>query len=86
MYLDPGGVGVNQFHVIITGPSAAVDAVRPTVVASHNGGAPQLLRQLKVGPGHYTDFLVLTPGHWTLRATGTFGGTPFSVTFSRTVP
>jgi soluble P-type ATPase len=62
-YLDPGGAGVNQFHVVFSGPPALVATTRPTVTASHDGGpfgAP--VRQLTYGVGHFSDLFVLSPG------------------------
>jgi heavy metal translocating P-type ATPase len=86
VYLDPGGTGVNQLHLIFSGPPADLAAVRPRVTAAVNGGTPQFLRQLRLSTGHFTDFAVLTAGRWEFQVTGTFGGTPMSFTVARTVP
>jgi P-type Cu+ transporter len=86
MYLDPGTTGVNQFHIIFTGPEADLETVEPLVVASVAGGAPQNLRQLRVATGHYTEFVLLQSGRSTFHVVATFGGTPVSFDFSRTVP
>ncbi|MGO8823781.1 MAG: heavy metal translocating P-type ATPase [Acidimicrobiales bacterium] len=86
MYLDPGATGINQFHIIFSGSEADVATVKPLVVASVAGGAPQNLRQLRVAAGHYTDFVLLQPGRSTLHVAATFGGTPVSIDFSRTLP
>jgi heavy metal translocating P-type ATPase len=86
MYLDPGATGVNQFHIIFSGSDAQLARVKPLVVASVAGGAPQTLRQLRVSAGHYTDFVLLQPGRSTFRVTARFGGTPVSFDFSRTLP
>lgn len=85
MYLDPGTTGVNQFHIIFSGPEADLETVKPLVVASVAGGAPQNLRQLRVATGHYTDFVLLQPGRSTFHVVTTFGGTPVSFDFSRTL-
>jgi heavy metal translocating P-type ATPase len=86
MYLDPGNVGANQFHVIITGPAADVATVLPTVRASAAGAAPQFLRQLRVSPGHFSEIVYLTPGTWTFHVVTPYGRTHVSFTFTRTLP
>jgi hypothetical protein len=79
-YLEPGGTGVNQFHLIFTGPRSVMSTIEPVVTATLNGGSPQVLRQLPVGPGHFTDFVVLTPGRWRFDVVTPYGGR--SVSFS----
>ncbi len=74
-YLDPGGPGVNQFHLIFSGTPAQLAAVDPRVTANTTGGTPTLLRQLKLAPGHFTDFVVITPGWWHFHVSTVFGGT-----------
>jgi heavy metal translocating P-type ATPase len=86
MYLDPGSLGANQFHVIITGPAAAVATVFPTVTAGPAGTAPQFLRQIRVSPGHYSEIVYLTPGTWTFHVRTPYGRTPVSFTYTRTLP
>ena len=86
MYLDPGTTGVNQFHIIFSGSEPDLAAVRPLVTARVAGGSPQTLRQLRVAVGHYTDFVLLQPGRSTFHVVATFGGTPVSFDFSRTLP
>ncbi len=86
MYLDPGTTGINQFHIIFSGSEPDLAAVKPLVVASVAGGAPQNLRQLRVAAGHYTDFVLLQPGRSTFHVVAKFGGTPVSFDFSRTLP
>ena len=85
-YLDPGAVGVNQFHLIFGGAASNQASVIPTVTAGHDGGSPQLLRQLKVSTGHYTDFVVLSRGQWRFHVTGRYGGSAISFTVSRSIP
>ena len=84
-YFEPGGVGVNQFHLIFDGPDAAVDSVAPSVTAGLTGEPPEALRQLKVGPGHFTDFVVLTPGHWQFHIRTRYGSTSVSFTVDQNV-
>ena len=84
-YLDPGSVGVNQFHVIFSGTPAQLAAVLPRVTAGQSGAPGTVLRQLKVSAGHYTDFVVLSPGRWAFHVTAEFGGSPISVTVVRSL-
>ena len=86
MYLDPGTVGINQFHIIFSGSQEDLATVKPLVTASVGGGALQNLRQLRVSAGHYTDFVLLQPGRATFHVVAKFGGTPVSLDFSRTLP
>ena len=87
VYLDPGGLGVNEFHVIISGPGADATTAVPRVTAGPAGGVPQLLRQLRVSPGHYTEVgVVLTPGRWVFDTSVRLQGALTSFTFSRTLP
>jgi heavy metal translocating P-type ATPase len=60
VYLTPGSLGPNELHLVL--PS--VPASGPVVTASHDGGAPQRLRQFALSPAHYVDFVSLTPGTW----------------------
>jgi cation-transporting ATPase V len=60
VYLTPGSPGPNELHLILPSVPPSV----PVVTASHNGGAPQRLRQFALSPGHYVDFVILTPGSW----------------------
>ncbi len=86
MYLDPGTVGINQFHIIFSGTGEDLATVKPLVVASVAGGALQNLRQLRISPGHYTDFVLLQPGRTIFHVVAKFGGTPVSLDFARTLP
>src|SRR3984957_12674395 len=86
MYLDPGTVGVNQFHVIFNGSKADLATVKPLVLASVAGGSPEPLRQLRLSAGHYTDFVLLKAGRSTFHLVAVFGSTPVSLDFSRTLP
>jgi heavy metal translocating P-type ATPase len=86
MYLDPGGEGVNQFHLVFVGPASDLTTVEPRVTAAVGGGPAEALRQLKVGPGHFTDFVVLTPGLWRFRVVTRYGPSRMSFGVARTVP
>ena len=86
MYLDPGTLGVNQFHIIFSGSKADLATVKPLVLASVGGGSRKNLRQLRLAAGHYTDFVLLQPGRSTFHVVATFGSTPVSFDFSRTLP
>jgi heavy metal translocating P-type ATPase len=60
VYMEPGSPGPNEFHLILP----AVPSASPRVTAAHDGGTPQRLRQFSVSPGHYVDFVIITPGAW----------------------
>ena len=62
-----GGRGDQKWHLIFTGTAAQLATVHPLVVAGPGGGPLQTLRQLKVSPGHFTDFVVLPPRNLALR-------------------
>ncbi len=85
-YVDPGRPGVNQFHLIFSGSRSNLATVRPSVTATPAGGAPRLLRQLTVGPGHFSEIVVLTPGPWTFAVTTPYGTRTVSFTVPVTVP
>ena len=84
-YVEPGRVGVNQFHIIFSGDPSALATVDPVVTAAPAGGTPRLLRQLTVSAGHYSDIVVLTPGTWRFTVTTPFGAHAVSFTASVTV-
>ncbi len=81
-YVEPGRIGVNQFHVIFSGPPSDLATVHPEVTAASAGGTPRLLRQLTVSPGHFSEIVVLTPGTWRFTVTTPFGAHPVSFTTS----
>ncbi len=85
-YLDPGGVGVNQFHLIFSGTPAQLATVKPAVTATVNGGPARALRQFRVSTGHFSDVVVLSPGRWRFRVVSLFGRAPISFTVSRSLP
>ena len=84
-YFEPGGVGVNQFHLIFSGTPAQLASTHPLVVAGPVGTSPQTLRQLTVSTGHFTDFVVLTPGTWRFDVTTRFGGPTVTFTLDHPV-
>jgi hypothetical protein len=84
-YFDPGGVGVNQWHLIFAGTPAQLATVHPLVAAGPVGTQPQTLRQLQVSAGHFTDFVVLTPGTWRFVVTTPFDGRTVSFSQRHTV-
>ena len=83
VYLYPGHPGVNQLHVILDGLSVGQDAASSMrVTTSLAGGAPQLVRQLRLSPGHFVAYPTLGPGTWRFSMTASINGrtVPFSVT------
>jgi soluble P-type ATPase len=82
VYLAPGSSGPNEFHLIV--PS--VPSVTPRVTAAHDGGGPQRLRQFTLSPGHYVDFVVITPGNWRFSVVTRFGHRPVTFEVIRTIP
>jgi heavy metal translocating P-type ATPase len=84
-YLLPGRVGVNQFHLIFSGNPSDLATVDPVVTAAPTGGAPHLLRQLTVAPGHFSEVVVLAPGTWRFTVTTPFGAHDVSFTTSVTI-
>jgi soluble P-type ATPase len=85
-YFDPGSVGVNQWHLIFDGTPAELATVHPLVTASLDRGRANVLRQLKVSTGHYSDIVVLSPGRWRFYVTTSFGAQRVSFAVTRTVP
>jgi soluble P-type ATPase len=84
-YFDRGGVGVNQWHLIFDGTPAQVDSTHPIVAAGPVGAPLETLRQLTVGPGHFSEIVVLTPGTWRFHVTTPFGTKTVSFTLRHTV-
>ncbi len=50
------------------------------------GQPAQVLRQLTVSTGHFTEFVVLTPGTWHFRVATPFGRALVSFTLDHVVP
>jgi hypothetical protein len=85
-YFSPGGAGVNQLHLIFSGSSAEVASTHPLVTAGPVGRPAQILRQLTVSTGHFTEIVVLTAGSWHFRVTTPFGRAPVTFTLDHVVP
>jgi copper-transporting P-type ATPase V len=84
-YLDPGGAGVNQFHLIFSGTPAQLATVDPRVMAGISGTPPALLRQIKVTTGHYSDIVVTSPGRWLFHVSAIFGRTHVAFVISHSI-
>jgi heavy metal translocating P-type ATPase len=84
VYLASSHAGVNQFHLIFTGPSTSSGTGLPTprVVAVRTGGGTKPLRMIRLSPSHYTAYAVFGPGDWRFTAHERLNGHPrtFSVT------
>jgi len=86
VYLAPGHPGVNQFHVIFDGLSPKEDASSTIrVTASRQGGAPELLRQLKLSAGHFVAYPTLGAGRWRFSVSASINGRSVLFSVSRTV-
>jgi heavy metal translocating P-type ATPase len=67
VYLEPGRAGVNQLHIIVTGPSGPSGSPLtgpPAVRAARQGTAGSALRLARLSAGHYFSVTVLGPGSW----------------------
>jgi heavy metal translocating P-type ATPase len=84
-YFEPGGVGLNQWHLIFYGSRSNLRTVQPVVMASVDNSPPQRLRQLRVGAGHFTEFVVLRPGTWTFDVTTQYGPRRITFTVTKTI-
>ncbi len=84
VYLASSNAGVNQFHLLYTGPGTASGSgvSTPHVVATRAGGEPVTLRMIRLSPSHYTAYAVFDPGNWRFAVRGRVGGRlrTFSVT------
>ncbi|HEY4928493.1 MAG TPA: cation-translocating P-type ATPase [Acidimicrobiales bacterium] len=83
-YLDPGRTGVNQAHLVFSGPDA--DATTSALSGSTAGGPEQPFRQFRYSPGHYIAVVVLSAGNWQFRVTASVHGQATSFTVDRTIP
>jgi soluble P-type ATPase len=77
VYWQPGGPGVNSFHLFllqggIGGTSVPASDVR--VTASHDGGPPAAVRITRQSTGHYIGFMILTTGSWRYEVSAVLGG------------
>jgi heavy metal translocating P-type ATPase len=64
IYLVPGRPGVNQFHLIVSGPAGSALTGPPVVRAARDGAAGTPLRMARLSPGHYLSVTILGPGAW----------------------
>jgi copper-transporting P-type ATPase V len=75
VYLYPGHPGVNQLHVILEGLSPREqESSSVRVTASRHGGASELLRQLRLSPGHFVAYPTLGAGTWRFSMTASIHG------------
>jgi soluble P-type ATPase len=84
-YFEPGGAGLNQWHLIFYGSQAELASTQPVVEARLDGGAAEVLRQARLGPGHFTEFVDLTPGRWQFRVETFFGTRSIDLTVEKSV-
>ena len=68
-YLEPGRPGINQLHLILTGPWAS--GPRPDLAASRNGSTPRPERLARIAPGHYFSVANLPSGDWRFAVSAT---------------
>jgi copper-transporting P-type ATPase V len=84
VYLASSDAGVNQFHLLYTGPGTGSGSgvSTPRVVAIRAGGERVPLRMIRLSPSHYTAYAVFAPGNWRFTVSGRVGGhlRTFSVT------
>jgi heavy metal translocating P-type ATPase len=86
VYLDSGAPGVNELHVFIYPPHAHPAIGGVAVTAALGDRPPQLLRHLEIAPGHYLNYVLLTPGKWTFHVSVQVSGRAESFTIDRTIP
>jgi cation-transporting ATPase V len=83
VYLQSSRAGVNQFHLIFTGPDANVGT--PHAVASRTGGSRTRLRLAALSTEHYIAYPVLGPGTWHFEVSVSIGGRPRSFSVARSL-
>lgn len=74
VYLNPGTPGLNDLHLFVYPPHGNSRIGSVSVTASLNGGTPQLLRHLRVGPGHFVNYVLLSAGSWVFDVSVSVGG------------
>jgi hypothetical protein len=74
VYLNPGAPGLNEFHVFIYPPHARMTIGNVEVTAALGHRPPQLLRHLRIAPGHYVNYVLLTTGRWIFHISAQVGG------------
>jgi hypothetical protein len=85
VYLNPGSVGVNEFHVFIYPPKGIPRISDVTVIATRQGRSPELLRHLRLAANHYVNYALLTPGRWTFHVVVGIGGRTASFNTTRAI-
>ena len=86
VYLAPDHPGANQLHVILGGLSAhQADTSTVAVTAARTPGAPEDLRQLRLGPAHFVAYPILAAGRWRFTVSATFAGHHRSFVVTRLV-
>jgi len=85
VYLDPGAPGLDELHVLISPPHARMTIGTVEVTAARGDEPPRLLRHLRIAPGHYVNYMLLTPGTWTFHVFAQVGGEAESFDIRRTV-
>ena len=85
VYLDPGATGLDKVHVFLYPAHGSAQTAAVEVTAAHGDGPPQPLRQLRYSPGHYVDYVLLSPGEWTFRVTVRTGGRTDSFVVKRSI-
>lgn len=83
VYLQPSQPGVNEFHVVVSGPGAADATV--AVRALRGTNPPPVPRQLRLSPGHYVEFVALSQGEWQFHVEVVVSGSRSSFTVDRVV-
>jgi heavy metal translocating P-type ATPase len=82
VYLASSKAGVNQFHLIFTGP-ASVAVGTPHAEAQRTGTGPTPLRLAVLSPSHYTGYGVFGPGTWDFLVNVPIDGRSRAFTVSR---
>ncbi|HEX6526161.1 MAG TPA: cation-translocating P-type ATPase [Streptosporangiaceae bacterium] len=80
VYLSPGAPGLNELHVLIYPPNGTVH------VTAALDRPPRLLRELRIAPGHYVNYALLTSGRWIFHVSAQVGGKAESFDIERTIP
>ncbi len=83
-YLDPGRAGVNQAHLVFTGPDAG--SLTSALTGSLEGGPTQSFRQFRLSPGHYVAVVVLAAGTWQFQVSVDVQGHSSVHRIDRTIP
>lgn len=66
-------------------PQARTTIGAVEVTAALGDRPPQLLRHLRIAPGHYVNYMLLTPGRWIFHVSARVGGRLESFDVKRTI-